>query len=136
MVQMSREVVQRYRNKHRERINAKQRVAMRERRAADPEKDRQYQRQWYSQNKEAARGHKLKQLYSLTLDDYERMVAAQGGRCAACGIVPKRLVVDHCHTTGKVRGILCCGCNRAIGHARDDLRVLASLVMYLSNART
>lgn len=49
-------------------------------------------------------------------DDYHRMLAAQGGGCAICGATPKtrRLDVDHDHLTGKVRGLLCHRCNRAL----------------------
>ena len=52
----------------------------------------------------------------VTSADYDRMLAAQGGVCAICGSPPKtrRLHVDHDHATGKVRGLLCHRCNRAL----------------------
>jgi hypothetical protein len=54
----------------------------------------------------------------LGIDDatYERLLAAQGGHCALCPNVPKtrRLHVDHDHKTGRVRGLLCYRCNRAL----------------------
>lgn len=52
----------------------------------------------------------------VTIDDYDRLLAAQGGHCALCPSVPKtrRLDVDHDHATGKVRGLLCHRCNRAL----------------------
>lgn len=52
----------------------------------------------------------------VTLDDYDRMLAEQGGGCAICGAPPKtrRLDVDHDHKTGQVRGLLCVRCNRAV----------------------
>jgi hypothetical protein len=52
----------------------------------------------------------------ITDDDYEALLAAQGGGCAICGNPPKtrRLHVDHDHKTGKVRGLLCHRCNRAL----------------------
>jgi len=52
----------------------------------------------------------------LTLDDYERLLATQGGVCAICERPPKkrRLHVDHDHATGKVRGLLCFTCNRYV----------------------
>lgn len=52
----------------------------------------------------------------VTDDEYERLLAAQGGGCAICGSTPKtrRLHVDHDHRTGRVRGLLCMRCNRAL----------------------
>ena len=52
----------------------------------------------------------------LSVEDYDAMLAAQGGVCAICGNPPKtrRLDVDHDHKTGKVRGLLCHRCNRAL----------------------
>ena len=64
----------------------------------------------------------------MTQDDYERMLAAQGGCCAICGRRPragKHLHVDHDHDTGRVRGLLCFSCNVAIGNLHHDVdRVL------------
>ena len=78
--------------------------------------------------------------YGLTLEDYEEILAAQGGACAACGgdegdvqtANSAFLYVDHCHTTGKVRGLLCDGCNRAIGFLRDDAHRAWLLIHYLA----
>lgn len=62
-----------------------------------------------------AKPTRRKQL-GLTIEDYERLLAAQGGGCAICGATPKtrRLDVDHDHRTGAVRGLLCHRCNRAL----------------------
>ncbi len=81
------------------------------------------------------------QTYSLTLEEYEAMRVAQGGLCAICceeetmldrrtGNV-RRLSVDHCHSTGKVRGLLCHACNIAIGKMQESPAVLRSAAMYL-----
>lgn len=55
----------------------------------------------------------------MTPDDYERMLAGQGGTCALCPMIPdgthERFCVDHDHVTGKVRGILCKFCNSKLG---------------------
>lgn len=65
-------------------------------------------------------------------DEYARLLAAQGGHCALCLNVPKtrRLHVDHDHATGRVRGLLCYRCNRALPNyvtARWLLRASAYL---------
>jgi len=67
-----------------------------------------------------------KKEYDITLSDYDRMYEQQDGKCAICGgtetKTPKsgRFCVDHNHSTGKVRGLLCASCNRGIGLLKDD----------------
>lgn len=60
---------------------------------------------------------RIKERYGLTKKEYEKMLENQGGVCALCGGVNggKHLVVDHDHTTEVVRGLLCGGCNQALG---------------------
>lgn len=74
------------------------------------------------------RRFKLQSMYGITVEQYDAMLAAQGGLCAICrkpevrklrGRVA-RLVVDHCHATGKVRSLLCHRCNTAIGWLEPD----------------
>ena len=73
--------------------------------------------------------------YGLTVQSYETLLDSQGGCCAICKQVPTgvgrfgRLVVDHDHKTGSVRGLLCCSCNRGIGWLGDlSERALAASV--------
>jgi adenine-specific DNA methylase len=80
----------------------------------------------------------LKRLYGLSIEDYDAKVKQQDSCCAICGRSSllftgrkKRLCVDHCHTTGKVRGLLCEPCNTLLGMARDDMSVLSSAINYL-----
>ena len=88
---------------------------------------------------------KLKRLYGITVDDYNAMLSRQGGGCALCGSksplpgnrkykTNSRTVfdVDHCHKTGKVRGLLCTRCNRLVGLANDDAQTARRLADYLS----
>lgn len=74
-------------------------------------------------------------VHGLTVDDYERMVAAQAGCCLICGDVPARLYVDHDHDTGAIRGLLCNLCNRAIGQLRDDPAILRRAADYIDASR-
>lgn len=80
---------------------------------------------------------KLKSRYSISVDDYEMLFKAQGGRCAVCGTRPKgrrpRLVVDHDHSSGLVRGLLCGNCNAGIGMLGDSASGLRSAVRYLDD---
>ncbi|MGQ5576747.1 endonuclease VII domain-containing protein [Streptomyces sp. ECR3.8] len=64
------------------------------------------------------RARHLKLRYGITIEQYEQMLASQRGGCAICGSFPggKRLAVDHCHVTGRVRALLCPQCNRSIGY--------------------
>lgn len=87
--------------------------------------------------KDANRTRNLKK-HGMTKVEYDNMVAAQGGLCALCGEPPSRtshgsfrLVVDHDHNTGEIRGLLCNTCNLGLGHFRDDPRKLALAIKYL-----
>lgn len=72
-------------------------------------------------------------LYGLSSCDYDELLAKQGGACAICKSTPDRpLVVDHCHATGAIRGLLCGRCNSAIGLLDDDPKRAASAVAYLT----
>lgn len=117
---------------------------------------------WKSSNKEARKGRatfctecskvynaeryedngrnaRLERLYGMTLEQYDGMLEAQNNRCAICGSEdPKRgsrFLVDHCHRTGDVRGLLCHHCNVFIGMAEDDTATLLSAVKYLEESR-
>lgn len=83
----------------------------------------------------ASRKSKLLREYGLTQAQYDAMVAKQGGLCAICHGPPTRgnvnLVVDHCHLTGKVRGLLCGTCNGAIGMLDDDPEIVRRAHLYL-----
>lgn len=69
--------------------------------------------------------------YGLTLEQVESGRAAQGHKCLICGKTPKRWHIDHCHTTKKIRGMICQQCNIGIGAFRDDRRVLWRAIDYL-----
>ena len=90
-------------------------------------------------SKEAARHYGLKRHYGITLTEYTEMYNAQDGKCAICGR-PERsmlhgkirdLSVDHCHTTGKVRQLLCNACNHILGESQENRDILLSAVAYL-----
>jgi hypothetical protein len=82
-----------------------------------------------------SRERKLKERYNMSLEQYEDLLRAQDGKCKICKILAiyqrVKLVVDHCHTTGKVRGLLCNACNRMLGYGRDNPDILRRGIEYL-----
>jgi hypothetical protein len=99
-----------------------------------------------------ARAENLRTKYGISVQEYDALRAAQGYRCAICRrhedeipavrlgrprldgrptAEPFKLVVDHCHDSRRVRGLLCTGCNSAIGHFRDDPAALRAALAYL-----
>ena len=84
-----------------------------------------------------ARAYQLKRKFDLDATEYERLLGLQEGRCAICGENETgrkdRFVfsVDHDHKTGKIRGLLCRGCNTGIGNLRDDPEILLRAAEYL-----
>lgn len=76
----------------------------------------------------------LKRKYGLTVEEFDGMLAAQDGRCAICATdTPgvKGWCVDHCHDSGRVRGVLCTSCNTAIGQMKDNPVRLRAAADYL-----
>lgn len=69
--------------------------------------------------------------------EYQRRLDEQGGVCAICRFpCTRELAVDHCHKTGVVRGLLCSGCNTALGRFHDDPRMLLRAAKYLLAAQS
>ena len=114
------------------------------------------QSDWKEKNKERMRGYvksynlrnpgrvrlrvrksSLKRKYGISLIEYNNMSASQDGLCAICSSKQKdhtrKLAVDHCHSTGKIRGLLCDFCNRGIGSMNDSVQTLESAIAYLKS---
>ena len=85
----------------------------------------------------ARHGAHIEATYGITADEYEALYQAQGGVCAICNRATgarRRLAVDHDHSTGYVRGLLCRPCNhKVLGHLRDDPKALERAINYLQN---
>lgn len=79
-----------------------------------------------------ARWRALERKYGLLQHEYEAIFVAQRGCCAICGLRPRRLVVDHDHASGQVRGLLCSNCNFAVGELDDDVTRCTAAADYLS----
>ena len=86
--------------------------------------------------KRKAKERMLKHRYDITIDEYNQLYDNQGGRCKICGDryilgTTKGLVVDHCHTTMEVRGLLCGNCNTGLGKFKDDIELLNKAIEYI-----
>jgi hypothetical protein len=95
-----------------------------------------YETDRYQKVKIETRERHLVRKYRVSLVDYARMLAAQDGKCAICGALEtgqhKQVFhVDHCHQTGRVRGLLCRGCNHMLGHVQDNAAILQRAIEYL-----
>ena len=112
-------------------------------RASRPGKSREYDQRYRAKNVERRavqlRRSTYKRLYSITPEDYDRMLLDQGGVCRICGSPPaegKRLHVDHRHgASAPVRGLLCYLCNSGLGMFRDDPALLVIASQYLNHNR-
>ncbi|KKL57780.1 hypothetical protein LCGC14_2231970, partial [marine sediment metagenome] len=91
--------------------------------------------------KEERKKRALRYKYGITIEKYTEMLLEQKGVCAICGLPETRvsnngnikvLSVDHCHETGKVRGLLCQRCNSGIGFLNDDIENLKCAILYLN----
>lgn len=83
---------------------------------------------------EIQRACHLRKKYGLTVDTFNRLVEKQGNRCAICReefVKETDTNIDHCHTTGRVRGVLCRWCNIGLGNFKDNVELLQEAVSYL-----
>lgn len=94
-------------------------------------------KEYRDKNPQLIKKTNLMRCYGLTLEEFESMREAQGGKCKICGKDEKEeyygtLHVDHCHTTGKVRGLLCKGCNHGLGNFMDSVELMKKGIDYLN----
>lgn len=90
----------------------------------------EYQRAWRERTG-YTRDWELRKKYGITLNEWLAMVDAAEGKCEICGGNEEDLCVDHCHETGRVRGVLCRRCNRAMGQLGDTVEHMRRVVAYL-----
>ena len=116
---------------HRRRI-----VRFRMWKAANPEKYAAAQLRLKGRRKVYQRHSDLRKSYGIEPEEYDALLTQQDGVCAICGL-PERakgknyLAVDHCHVTGRIRGLLCSNCNHGIGHLKDNRDLLLAAIKYL-----
>jgi hypothetical protein len=112
---------------------------------SNKEKIREREKARRARNPSAYHAYFVKRKYGITIEQYNQMLADQKGICATPNCMNdgsedkrrRRLFVDHCHTTGKVRGLLCCTCNRVLGMLKESPPLIRGLADYIerTNAR-
>lgn len=123
------EHAKRTRIKNKEKIKQRQKEWRENNRAHVSEKGKK----WYIENVDRVRNNQLKLHFGISLEKYNKILDKQNGVCAVCGSSSekRKFSVDHDHETGKIRGLLCRGCNVGIGNLKDDIIVIENALNYL-----
>lgn len=99
-------------------------------------KSKEYWKKEKDNLKEPRNKLRLKREYNLTVEQYNQLVEDQQHMCFICEVhedtLKRKLAVDHCHKTGKIRGLLCFHCNTGLGHFRDNEKLLTKAIKYLT----
>lgn len=101
--------------------------------------NKEKQKEWARKNPKSRKNTHLKYAYGFSLEGYNKLFEDQKGLCAICNQPERRkfksktgdLCVDHCHTTGKIRGLLCADCNNGLGKFKESFQVLERAIHYL-----
>ena len=120
----------------------KEKIKARIKEKSKTEDFKEKRRTFNKNRKESNRNLYYKKRYGITLEEYNKMLVLQNYQCAICKIFESEIkhgrntyfAVDHCHTTGKVRGLLCYKCNCILGFINDDKEHLKNAIKYLENA--
>lgn len=95
-----------------------------------------YMKKYREENREKLKLYRswIKKKYGISWREYDKINEKQNGVCLICGKPPKlgrHLDVDHCHKTGRIRGLLCNKCNHGLGDFEDDPKLLLQGILYL-----
>lgn len=97
----------------------------------NPKRHLKLAKESYQRNKEKVAAKRLLDTHGLTVLEYNKMYQGQGGTCAIFFESFDKLCVDHCHETGRIRGLLCGACNKALGFMMDNIARLTNAITYL-----
>lgn len=104
---------------------------------ARPHKDIKW-KIWYASNKDKLYYRRLKYTYGLDKETYLGLLADQNFKCKICHVdettLSRKLHVDHCHKTGKIRGLLCSNCNTSLGLLKESPSLCLKIINYLQEA--
>lgn len=131
--------------KHKEKINEKRKEYYSNNKELINEKGKEYNKIYREINKQKIKERRqakrditykkeISRLYNLTIDEYNKKLQNQNNECFICKkelTTRKYTAIDHCHISGKVRGILCRECNLALGLVKEDTNILKSMITYL-----
>tara|TARA_R110002073_G_scaffold182180_1_gene340464 strand:- start:65 stop:532 length:468 start_codon:yes stop_codon:yes gene_type:complete len=93
--------------------------------------------EYYKKNKEQRaayeKEYRLKSKYGMSLKEKNVLLQKQNNKCKICLVEFSNITpnIDHCHTTNKVRGLLCLNCNTGLGHFKDNTKLLTQAINYL-----
>lgn len=106
-----------------------------------PDRNKQKAKEWRKRNPEKSRMSSLLSKHKITENQYKKIIKDHNGKCAICKTdariksktegLKSALAIDHCHETGKIRGLLCHGCNIALGAFKDSIKNLKEAIGYL-----
>lgn len=130
-IERAREISRKSRLKHRDKCNARAKAWITNNR----ERHLKYWSDRRKNNPRAILTAKLKAMFGITLEQYESYAINQKHCCAICGTAQseqrRKMAVDHCHATGKVRGLLCHNCNVGLGNFKDSPQILTKAISYI-----
>lgn len=94
---------------------------------------KEYKKTYREFNKKEIKDYTLRYRYGISLEDRNKMLSMQDNKCKICQKMESHqgFVVDHCHKSKKIRGLLCGRCNRTLGMVKDDINLLGSMIEYL-----
>jgi hypothetical protein len=130
------EIRERHREKRRRRPEHYREIA-RQQRLSNPERQKEYQRRYNEKHRTMLSLRRRSKQFGMTIDMIHVMMESQGNQCAICLdplTIEGQYDIDHCHTTGTIRGILCMRCNRGIGMLRDNYTLCEAAAAYLRSA--
>jgi hypothetical protein len=121
---------------NKENVYPKQALEVEERKKNNPDYDERAHTIKHLSRSDYWRHWKMKSKYGIGLFDYRKMYANQSGKCAICNdeksdYGKNGLVIDHCHSKGHIRELLCGKCNTGLGHFNDDINRLTNAMEYL-----
>ena len=130
----NREKLRKYQADYRARHPGMAAEYMKKRREEHPEIRKEYLKKSRERRATIARRYSLKK-YGLTEESYSVLLESQNSVCAICKAKcsrSKELSVDHCHVTGKVRGLLCSSCNLALGNLKENVESMKNMIKYIT----